>query len=116
GTLGPDGGGLPLYIMENGAAFVDEIGPDGAVHDPQRLAYFDAHLRACHRAITAGVPLHGYFAWSLLDHFDCASAYRTPFRLVYGDCPAQRRVVKARGAGSSGVMARGGLGSGEAGG
>ena len=45
---------VPLYITENGAAFEDVVSPDGSVHDPDRRAYFDAHLRACHDAIPPG--------------------------------------------------------------
>src|SRR5690606_16866874 len=56
---------VPLYITENGAAFDDTSTPDG-VHDPQRLDYIADHVRACYDAIAAGVPLQGYFAWSLL--------------------------------------------------
>ncbi|GAB3956672.1 hypothetical protein GCM10027614_69640 [Micromonospora vulcania] len=46
---------LPLYVTENGAAFVDTV-VDGQVDDTDRLAYFDAHLRAAHETITAGYP------------------------------------------------------------
>ncbi len=48
---------VPLYVTENGAAFADEIALDGTVPDPDRVRYFDEHLRACHEAIAAGVPL-----------------------------------------------------------
>ena len=50
---------IPLYVTENGAAFADEIALDGTVPDPDRVRYFDEHLRACHQAISAGVPLRG---------------------------------------------------------
>src|SRR5437764_5334086 len=55
-----------LYVTENGAAFADEVGPDGAVHDPRRVAYLEAHVEQAARAIAAGGPLRGHFAWSLL--------------------------------------------------
>ena len=86
---------LPLYVTENGAAFEDEIGADGSVDDPQRVAYFDEHLRACHRAIAAGVPLRGYFAWSLLDNYEWAWGYTKRFGLIYVDYPTQRRIPKS---------------------
>ena len=57
--------GVPLYVTENGAAFPDEKDTDGAVHDPDRVAYLDRHFRAAHRAIGDGVDLRGYFVWSL---------------------------------------------------
>ena len=45
---------VPLYVTENGAAFDDWSAADGAVDDPDRVAYLDAHLRACHDAIADG--------------------------------------------------------------
>jgi beta-glucosidase len=87
--------GLPLYVTENGAAFDDRPDIDGAVDDPDRVAYLDAHLRACHRAIAGGVPLRGYFVWSLLDNFEWAWGYGKRFGVVYVDYPTQRRVPKS---------------------
>jgi beta-glucosidase len=86
---------VPLYVTENGAAFHDEVGPDGMINDPDRCAFLDAHLRACHDAISAGVPLRGYFAWSLLDNFEWAWGYTRRFGLVYVDYHNQRRIPKA---------------------
>ncbi|HYN97229.1 MAG TPA: GH1 family beta-glucosidase [Pilimelia sp.] len=99
---------IPLYITENGSAFPDEV-VDGAVHDPDRLAYFDAHLRACLEAIEAGVPLHGYFAWSLLDNFEWAHGYSKRFGMVYVDYGTQRRIVKSSGRWYAEVISRHGL-------
>ena len=76
---------LPLYVTENGAAFDDVGRPDGTVDDPDRVDYLDAHLRACHEAIADGVPLRGYFAWSLLDNFEWAWGYTKRFGLVHVD-------------------------------
>lgn len=86
---------VPLYITENGAAFHDEVSADGAVNDPDRRAYFESHLRACHDAISAGVPLRGYFAWSLLDNFEWAWGYTRRFGLIYVDYRNQTRTPKA---------------------
>ena len=36
----------PVHITESGCAYDDVVGADGAVHDPDRIAYLDAHLRA----------------------------------------------------------------------
>jgi len=85
---------LPLYITENGAAFDDRIGADGAVDDPERVAYLDGHLRACHEALAAGIPLRGYFCWSLLDNYEWAWGYTRRFGLVFVDYPTQRRIPK----------------------
>jgi beta-glucosidase len=85
---------LPLYITENGAAFADEPGGDGTVDDPDRVAYLAEHVAACQRAIEMGVPLQGYFAWSLLDNFEWAWGYSRRFGLVYVDYATQQRIPK----------------------
>ena len=100
---------VPLYITENGAAFQDEVAPDGSVQDADRRAYFDAHLRACHEAIAAGVPLRGYFAWSLLDNFEWAWGYTRRFGLVHVDYQSQVRTPKASAHWYSDVIRRHGL-------
>ena len=73
--------------------------PD-AVDDPQRTAYLTSHLAACQRAIEDGVPLAGYFAWSLLDNFEWAEGYAMRFGLVHVDFETQLRTVKAAGTGT----------------
>jgi beta-glucosidase len=88
---------IPLAVTENGAAFHDEIAADGGVHDPERLAYLQAHMGACRQAIAAGVPLHGFFAWSLMDNFEWAWGYTKRFGLVYVDFDTQERIIKDSG-------------------
>lgn len=83
-----------LYVTENGAAYPDQIGADGQVNDPLRVAFLKDHLAAAARAIAAGVPLRGYFAWSLMDNFEWAHGYSKRFGLVHVDYPTQRRTLK----------------------
>ncbi len=85
---------LPLYVTENGAAFPDTVSPDGAVHDPDRVAYLDAHFRSAAQAIRDGVDLRGYFVWSLLDNFEWAHGYSKRFGLVHVDYETLRRTPK----------------------
>jgi len=99
----------PLYVTENGAAFHDPAPSDGVVADPQRVAYVDAHLRACHEAIAAGVPLRGYFLWSLMDNFEWAWGYSRRFGMVYVDYATQRRVPKQSAHWYADVIRRNGL-------
>ena len=84
----------PLYVTENGAAFVDTVGPDGAVHDRERTAYLAAHVAACRDAVAAGVDLRGYFVWSFLDNFEWAWGYGMRFGLVHVDFADQKRTLK----------------------
>jgi beta-glucosidase len=86
---------LPLWITENGIALHDYVGPDGRCHDPERIDYFAAHFRAAARAIEDGVPLEGYFVWSLMDNFEWAEGYRLRFGMVHVDYPTQTRLLKS---------------------
>ncbi|HKA85405.1 MAG TPA: family 1 glycosylhydrolase, partial [Acidimicrobiales bacterium] len=99
----------PLYVHESGGAFVDVPGDDGRVHDADRRAYLDAHLRACHDAIAAGVDLRGFFVWSLLDNFEWAEGYRQRFGIVHVDFETQRRTPKASALWFRDVIAANGL-------
>ena len=83
-----------IYITESGAAFGDVRGHDGHVHDPERKAYLASHIDAVGRAIEDGVPVHGYFVWSLLDNFEWAHGYAKRFGIVYVDYPTLERVPK----------------------
>ncbi len=87
----------PVYVTENGSAWADTLGPDGRVHDPQRITYLEEHLAACASAVRLGVPLAGYFAWSLLDNFEWAYGYGARFGLVHVDFATQKRTVKDSG-------------------
>jgi beta-glucosidase len=82
------------YITENGAAFPDAPEADGAVHDPRRRDYLERHFAATAQAMAAGVPVKGYFVWSLLDNFEWAHGYTKRFGLFYVDYPTQRRLWK----------------------
>ena len=87
-------GNLPLIVTENGASFRDYLDPESRCHDPERVDFLRAHLREAQRALADGVPLVGYFVWSLLDNFEWDSGYRERFGLVYVDYATQRRVPK----------------------
>ncbi|HEX6293126.1 MAG TPA: GH1 family beta-glucosidase [Herpetosiphonaceae bacterium] len=82
-----------IYITENGAAFDDQA-TDGKVHDPRRIAYLHSHFSAAHEALTNGVPLRGYFVWSLMDNFEWAYGYSKRFGLIYVDYETQTRILK----------------------
>ncbi len=84
----------PLYVTENGMACDDRPALDGAVHDGERIAYLEAHVRAAHRAISDGVDLRGYFVWSLLDNFEWALGLQRRFGLVRVDYATQKRTPK----------------------
>ena len=83
-----------IYVTENGASY--STGPDenGNVPDEHRTDYLRTHFAAAHRAIQAGVPLAGYFVWSLLDNFEWAFGYSQRFGIVWVDYETQKRTLK----------------------
>jgi len=83
-----------LYITENGAAFKDEWHGEAQVSDPQRVEYLRTYLQGVAEAVEQGVPLRGYFVWSLIDNFEWAEGYNKRFGIVYVDYPTQRRILK----------------------
>ena len=99
----------PLYVTENGAAFVDEVTSDGEVHDPDRVAYLDAHFRAAKQAIDDGVDLRGYFVWTLIDNFEWSWGFDRRFGVVHIDFATQRRTIKDSGRWLAGVAAANGV-------
>ena len=88
-------GALPLYVTENGAAY--EPDPADPTNDPDRVSYLTRHVAAAHRAIELGVPLRGYFAWSLLDNFEWHDGYAYRFGLVDVDFETLERRVRSSG-------------------
>ncbi|HMP90232.1 MAG TPA: GH1 family beta-glucosidase [Kiritimatiellia bacterium] len=84
-----------IYISENGCSYSDGPGITGAINDQRRIDYLDQHLQQCRKAITEGVPLSGYFVWSLLDNFEWQFGYRQRFGLVWVDYFNGRRTLKA---------------------
>jgi len=58
------------YITENGAAMPDVADAQDYVDDQDRIEYLDSHLQQLQTTVKNGVPLAGYFAWSLFDNFE----------------------------------------------
>ncbi|MFC0002911.1 GH1 family beta-glucosidase [Micromonospora siamensis] len=85
----------PIQVTESGCAYDDVPDVTGRVHDPERIAYLDGHLRAVREAIDAGVDVTGYFVWSLLDNWEWAEGFTKRFGLVHVDYPTQRRTPKS---------------------
>jgi beta-glucosidase len=85
---------IPIYITENGSAWEDTVTPDGRVHDTERVKYFQQHLAVCADVIKRGVPLKGYYAWSLLDNFEWAYGYTKRFGIIHVDFKTMKRTLK----------------------
>lgn len=87
-------GELPIFVTENGMAAHDDI-VAGEVQDEHRIAYIEAHLADVRRAIARGVPVKGYFCWSLLDNYEWSFGYDKRFGLVHVDFDTLARLPKA---------------------
>ena len=86
-----------ILITENGIPVPDGIDFDGRIRDYRRVQYLRDNLVQMHRAIAEGVPVRGYFHWSLLDNFEWSHGYTMRFGLVYVDYATQKRTVKNSG-------------------
>jgi len=82
------------YITENGAAYPDVIDPDGRIRDAERIEYLRLHLEQAARVVGAGIPLRGYFAWSLMDNFEWSYGFTKRFGLVHVDFDTGERTPK----------------------
>lgn len=86
---------LPIVVTENGMANNDYKTAEGEVHDPQRIDYMQRHINKLLQAKDEGVPIKGYFAWSIMDNFEWAYAYDRRFGLVHIDYQDQTRTPKS---------------------
>ncbi len=83
-----------LYITENGASYSTPPDENGRVADELRIHYLRTHFAAAYRAIQMGVPLAGYFVWSLMDNFEWSWGYAQRFGLIWVDFETQKRILK----------------------
>ena len=77
-----------IYISENGTSADDKVAADGNIYDLDRIMYLRNYLAQLQRATSEGVPVRGYFLWSLMDNFewiygfekrlDCTMSTSTP--------------------------------------
>ncbi len=85
---------LPIYITENGFAREDIVTSDDRVHDKERIEYLQKHFTVCADAIKKGIPLKGYYLWSLVDNFEWAFGYTRRFGIIHVDFVTLKRTLK----------------------
>ena len=83
-----------IYISENGTSAADQLNPDGKVYDLDRIMYLRNYLAQLQRATAEGVPVRGYFLWSLMDNFEWIYGLEKRFGLYHVDFKTQRRTPK----------------------
>jgi beta-glucosidase len=98
-----------IYITENGASSTDVPTADGHIYDSDRVMYLRNYLTQLHRGVSEGVPVRGYFCWSLLDNYEWADGYAYRFGIHYVDFATQKRTPKLSAHFYKEVIARNGL-------
>ncbi|NLF52381.1 MAG: beta-glucosidase [Leptolinea sp.] len=84
-----------IYITENGTSVTDGIDADNRVRDSRRIQYLQDYIAATHKAIQHGVPVKGYFLWSLMDNYEWNKGYSRRFGIIFIDYEnGQRRIIK----------------------
>ncbi|WPJ95573.1 GH1 family beta-glucosidase [Coraliomargarita algicola] len=83
-----------LYVTENGCGCDDRLTTQGEIHDTDRITYMRSYLKEVHRATAEGIPLKGYFAWSMFDNFEWRDGYTKRFGLHYVNYATQERIPK----------------------
>ncbi len=83
-----------IYITENGCSYSDGPDRDGRIRDQRRISYLRDHFTAAHKALANGIPLSGYFVWSLMDNFEWAHGYAQRFGIVWIDSQTKERIPK----------------------
>ncbi|WPO40342.1 GH1 family beta-glucosidase [Tardiphaga sp. 42S5] len=83
-----------IYISENGTSAADRPAGDGKIHDLDRVMYLRNYLTHLQRATSEGIPVKGYFHWSLMDNFEWSDGYEKRFGLYHVDFETQKRTPK----------------------
>jgi beta-glucosidase len=86
-------GAKEIFITENGCASDDVVADDGKVYDTERVM-LRSYLTQLQRATADGVPVKGYFHWSLMDNFEWYTGFGDRFGMVYVDFKSQKRMPK----------------------
>ena len=86
-----------MFITENGCSSADQVASDGGVYDTDRVMFFRNYLGQLQRAVNEGVPVKGYFLWSLLDNYEWADGYEKRFGITYVDFKTEQRTLKLSG-------------------
>jgi beta-glucosidase len=100
-----------IYISENGTSSDDNLAADGNVYDLDRIMYLRNYLTQLQRATSEGVPVRGYFLWSLMDNFEWIFGFEQRFGLYHVDFETQRRIPKLSVSFYRDVIARNAIGA-----
>jgi len=83
-----------IFISENGYASAADDPRGEPLNDIARISYIAQHLRFLRKSMDAGVPVGGYFVWSLLDSFEWNDGMKWRFGMVAVDFATLARTPK----------------------
>lgn len=90
----------PIHITENGLPDAD---------DDQRPRFIVTHLYQIWKALMEGVPVKGYYHWSLIDNFEWAEGWSLKFGLIAVDPVTQQRTLRPSARLYAEICRRGGI-------
>jgi 6-phospho-beta-glucosidase len=77
-------GDVKIYITENGLGDEDPI-IENEVMDIPRIKFIEGHLKAVKEAISEGINLKGYYAWSAIDLLSWLNGFKKQYGFIYVD-------------------------------
>ena len=90
---------MPIYIVENGFGYNDQINADGQIIDDYRIDYMRKHLEEMKLAIQEGVDCRGYLSWGPVDILSSRAQMKQRYGFIYvnrenDDLKDMRRIRK----------------------
>lgn len=85
-----------LQVSESGVCYTDYL-RGKKVNDASRRKYHEKMLKQLLKARSEGVPVDGYFVWTLVDNFEWSEGFGPRFGLVYTNYETQKRIIKSSG-------------------
>lgn len=83
-----------MVVSECGACCADVMDKQGRIMDTDRVMFLRNYLHNLHRAVDEGLPVNGFFLWTLMDNFEWATGFTKRFGLYYTQYPSLRRIPK----------------------
>lgn len=92
-------GNIPWYISENGMGVENEARflENGQIQDTYRIDFYEEHLSWLHKAIQEGSNCFGYHAWTGIDCWSWANAYKNRYGFISVDLQTQKHTIKKSG-------------------
>jgi beta-glucosidase len=83
-----------IFITENGCSCEEPDNCNDTIADSDRILFLRNYIEQLQKGISEGVPVRGYFLWSLLDNFEWGSGFSKRFGIVHVDLKTLQRTPK----------------------